>query len=889
MRKPIIKFMAGTLAAAMVVTSPVTVFAGNDGFLSHIYSADSTSSDESEPDSHTKTGTNSVTLGNGEHVQVTWDKEWGTKSISNTGTLDDVKVPSKDLVVDDYVLGVEFDQDEINVIAGGEKKILKASVYTSNGKILSSDKLKGVLSFRKIQFAGEGQDLTSAKVGYHYDATAGGMGAIARDTLEIRGEHGGAFCIEARLDTNQDGEYEYTKRIPVFVKEYSADLEIEKPEELFLKNTYKLSAIRYGKDGKVSATANDTITWTAYIVDTSKNNKVGKATNYLTLKEDGTLVLKKDLDKINKDHEIWVQAVGEKGATAKLQINDVIKQAKPVTKLVDKGSEKPSAKKTIGWGRERNATADLDAFWDVTVVPDPADTTDQITWTSKNPQIATVTNVVKNDDGSISAKIVPFKVGKTTVTAQAASGKKVTYTVTVKAPLTSIDKVVKAGTNEKEAEIWVGQTIQLETVLNPIQSTDKVKYKATTLEINGTAVSGRDAKALVAVNNKGVVTTKVVKDSDKKVVGGKVRIEAIGKNVSENKEVTSGDNSFILTIKAPEITDTKLTVASAKSDALGTFKYPNNNNKSNANDSLYVGKDTTYTITGDKANKEGQDLVNLRNALSWTSNKSGIAAVNGGKTDALTSGKATVTASAVNTAGKKITAKVNVTSKQAVTALQLNKTEITINPTTNATKPVTTSVKVAKQLPAKCTKENIKWTIKGYNADGTEATNFSLKAGRVEGKEIGSDLKKTNVTIQAKDPKVGQYAIVTAEADHGAVATATVRVLEKTTSVKFITDPADLKSTVVRADLTIAPGAKFNHNLKDLVAVVTGSGRNQVAHRVFGETAEAGYESVTFTTNKNGIVTIDENGDVYGIKAGKVTITAKAPSGKSAKITITVK
>lgn len=76
MRKPIIKFMAGTLAAAMVVTSPVTVFAGNDGFLSHIYSADSTSSDESEPDSHTKTGTNSVTLGNGERVQVTWDKEW---------------------------------------------------------------------------------------------------------------------------------------------------------------------------------------------------------------------------------------------------------------------------------------------------------------------------------------------------------------------------------------------------------------------------------------------------------------------------------------------------------------------------------------------------------------------------------------------------------------------------------------------------------------------------------------------------------------------------------------------------------------------------------------------------------------------------------------------
>ena len=58
---------------------------------------------------------------------------------------------------------------------------------------------------------------------------------------------------------------------------------------------------------------------------------------------------------------------------------------------------------------------------------------------------------------------------------------------------------------------------------------------------------------------------------------------------------------------------------------------------------------------------------------------------------------------------------------------------------------------------------------------------------------------------------------------------------------------------------------------------------------MFGKTAEAGYESVTFTTNKNGIVTIDENGDVYGIKAGKVTITAKAPSGKSAKITITVK
>lgn len=886
MRKPIVKLMAGTLAAAMVFTSPATVFAGNDGFLSHIYGTNRANSDESEPDSHTKTGTNSVTLGNGDKVDVTWDKEWGTKSISATGTLEDVTVPSKDVVVDDYVLGVEFDQDEINVIAGGEKKLLKATVYTSDGTVLTSDKLKGVLSFRKIQFAGEGQDLTAAKVGYSYDATAGGMGAIARDTLEIRGDHGGAFCIEARLDTNKDGKYEYTKRIPVFVKEYSAGLTINDPGDIFLKNTYKLSATRLGKDGKVSTTANDTITWMAYTVDTSKGNKVGKATAYLTLKDDGTLVLKKDLDKINTNHQIWVQAVGEKGVSAKLQLNDFIKKAKPVTKLIDKESKKPSAKNTIGWGREKNATADLAAYWDVTVVPDPADTTDTITWTSKNPQIAGVTNVTKNDDGSVTARIIPYKVGKTTITAQAASGKKVNYAVTVKAPLTSIEKVVKAGTTETEAEIYVGQTIQLQALLNPVQSTDKVKFVASKVKVDG-----KD-KDLVSINQKtGVVTTKVVKDRDKKVVGGTVTITATGKKVSDSTAVEARE-VFTLTIKAPVIEDTKLEVASAKSLALGTFKYPNNNNKANANDSLYVGKNTAYTVKGDKA-KEGDKLAALTASLTWASNKSAIAAVNGGKTDALTSGKATVTASVVNTAGKKITAKVNVTSKQAVTALQLNKTEITINPLANPNaknKNVTTSIKVSKQLPAKCTKENIKWTIQGYNADGSKAENFSFKVGKDSKLELDFAAKKANVTVQANDPKVGQYAVVTAEAEHGAIATATVRVLEKTTSVKFMPkSTTDMKDKVEKEALTIAPGETFKYNLKEIVAVVTGSGRNQVGHRVFGEKAEAGYETVTFTTNKSGIVTIDEQGNVYGIKAGKVTITAKAPSGKSAKITITVK
>lgn len=911
MRKPIVKFMAGTLAAAMVVTSPITVFAGNDGFLSHIFS-----SDRSEPDSKTKTGTETKTLDDGTKLEVTWDKEFGTKSISNTGTLDDVKLPSTDVTADDYILGVEFDQDEINVIAGGEKQTLKAMVYTSNGEVLSSDKLKGVLSFRKLQLASEGQDLTSAKVGYAYDATAGGMGAIARDTLEIRGEHGGAFVIEARLDTNKDGKYEFTKRIPVFVKEYSQGLKINVPDEpIYLKNTYKLTATRYAdKDCKtVSKTANDTITWTAYTEDTSKDNRVGKATSYLTLKEDGTLVLKKDKNKIPGNINIYVQAVGERGAKSeRLLLNDSIKEAKPVTKLTDSFTKGTSAKNTIGWGVDKTL-GQLSDTWKVTVVPDPADTTDQINWTVKNDQIADFRNVVKNTDGSVTAEIYAKKVGKTTVTAQAASGKKVTYTVTVKAPLVSIDKVVKAGTEDTTQqiadEIYVGQSIQLKAITNPKQSTDKVTYNVVTTEVyvGDTVVTGDDAKKvkLASVNNKtGVVTTKVVtkKDSSnqKVVVGGKVEITATGTKASDRSKLTS--QAFTLTIKAPVIEDTKLTVASTKTmpeTGLGTFKYPKTTNKSNANDTLYVGKDTTYTIVGDKAT-EGQNLTNLRNSLSWASNKAGVAAVNNGKTDALSSGKANVTASVVNKAGKKLTAKVAVTSKQAVTRLQLNKTEITLNPKTTGNKTVTASVKVSKQLPAKCTKENITWTINAYDKAGNPINKIKLKAGSLVDTTIPSNMRKTSVTIQATDVAVGDWAEVTATADNGATTTAIVRVLEKTNSVKFIVHENDVKSLVTGRDyksaLTINAGDKFSYNLYDLVAIVAQSD-TKTGHRVNGKdwtedqkyAAYTTYESVVFTTNKSGIVTIDEDGDVYGIKAGKVTITAKTPSGKSAKITITVK
>ena len=107
----------------------------------------------------------------------------------------------------------------------------------------------------------------------------------------------------------------------------------------------------------------------------------------------------------------------------------------------------------------------------------PADATDKtITWTSSNPDIASVEN------GTVKA----LKAGTTTITAEC-SGKKAECKVTVTVPVTGISL------DKTELTIEVGKTATLTATITPVDATDKT-------------ITWTSSNATVATVNEGIIT-----------------------------------------------------------------------------------------------------------------------------------------------------------------------------------------------------------------------------------------------------------------------------------------------------------------------------------------------------------------------------------------------
>lgn len=111
----------------------------------------------------------------------------------------------------------------------------------------------------------------------------------------------------------------------------------------------------------------------------------------------------------------------------------------------------------------------------------PSNSTDSITYTSKNPKIA---KVDKN------GKVTALKTGKTTITVKATSGKSQTVTVNVTSPATKVKIKGKA-----KLTMTTGAKKTLKATVTPKKSTDKVKWSSS-------------KKKIATVSQKGVVTAK---------------------------------------------------------------------------------------------------------------------------------------------------------------------------------------------------------------------------------------------------------------------------------------------------------------------------------------------------------------------------------------------
>ncbi|MBR1535608.1 MAG: Ig-like domain-containing protein [Treponema sp.] len=109
------------------------------------------------------------------------------------------------------------------------------------------------------------------------------------------------------------------------------------------------------------------------------------------------------------------------GETVKAECSvTVTAETKPVTSLTVKNGEAEATTLTI---------KDTDEAVTLTETHEPSDTTDTITWTSSNPDVATVENGL----------VTPLKVGETTITVKANDNVSKTVAVTVaKTPVTSV-------------------------------------------------------------------------------------------------------------------------------------------------------------------------------------------------------------------------------------------------------------------------------------------------------------------------------------------------------------------------------------------------------------------------------------------------------------------
>ncbi len=216
--------------------------------------------------------------------------------------------------------------------------------------------------------------------------------------------------------------------------------------------------------------------------------------------------------------------------------------------------------------------------------------------------------------------------------------------------------------------------------------------------------------------------------------------------------------------------------------------------------------------------------------LKWTSSNTKVATVDSkGVVKAIAPGSATIKCTSTDNPTMYSTVKVSVIIRP--TALKLNKTSLSLYKTkTETLKPVFS--------PSNATEKTVTWTSSN--------------------KKVATVDKNGKVTAVSK----GTAVITAVSKDGGFRAKCSV-------TVKNITYTSGVKLNVTSASVTVGK----TYKLKPTVSP-----------------SNATLKEVSWTSSNKNIATVDSNGVVKGVKAGKVTITCKTKdSGKIAKCEVTVK
>lgn len=625
------------------------------------------------------------------------------------------------------------------------------------------------------------------------------------------------------------------------IKWNAENIEIAAPEYNYVKHKIDLN-----QECLVDMDGNDELTWDVY----EKNGSTYKKTKAATI-ANGVMTLKS----ATKDGQtLYLKAVGEEGKPSN-EIPFEILKGQPINELTTT-EKKINLEITADSGSGATPEKELKAAYQYksgklnTTAGHTENTTDKITWTSKNKDIATVEPVLIQPfdsvraegekgcfqkDGIEGVKVVGHDVGKTTITGVSTSGKKITYTVTVTAPLQEIKGVKLV---DDRSKIYSGQKIQLEAIKVPSKANAKITW----------SISNREDKKLASVSSKGILTAKKVTEPKK------ITVTATAKK--EGNKSGSGE----ITIDLSPLTD----IDFSKSSLTLTGK-----NKDKATiPNLPVGRMKTLITSGvPETGKEITD-ADLKDMLTWTSSKVKAVEVEQdgvkGKIKAISAGKANIKVSYPINTGKLKTKTITVSTKQSVTSIGLKQTDFTVN--AGSKKAITVTV---NKLNPKGAKETVfSWETHVWNPDGTvmQPSEYASK-----GITPASGTKKSAKVNFTKDVAVGTKVEVTAISKSGAKAKATITVCNPTKSFKPVAKTKD-----------VSIGDKI-----DVSTLVQLERKNSDGKAEFDE------KIVGCTVNNDNVRLVKEDDGkwyVYVLKVGtgSTKLTVKTAS-KSANITLKIK
>lgn len=321
----------------------------------------------------------------------------GSGSATITATTVNGKTAKCEVYVPTHITGVEADDI---TLSRGEEKAIEASVIPAE----SDD------------------DETLA---YEIDTTQEGSDAISLEGNVVTGVKEGTAYVKITA-VGAYGDVKPSKMIKVTVTEEHLDA-VEVGSDSGEKDEDGVYQIRYDADNpKVDVTWPESVTDDVVIT-----YEVTEGADVVEVDENGYLTFLKEGPATIR---VTASATDGAGNTATLEPVE-FKLFVDVIELESIEFAKDSKDITIETGKEA----------ELTIVYNPADTTDkELTWTSSDPSVATVT---AGENGT--AVVKGLKDGVVTITATSSEGLTATTTVTVKTPVKPADPSAPDGTDDK--------------------------------------------------------------------------------------------------------------------------------------------------------------------------------------------------------------------------------------------------------------------------------------------------------------------------------------------------------------------------------------------------------------------------------------------------------